>query len=146
MKREQSGQKEPAVWRVLQEQFGGMADYRSQSVKQDNSELMLAYLESIVDSKLIPERLVKPYYENKAIYAQYLAALGRPLQDRDVQQAAQAMLSGQVICCLDGQVFACELRKKEASPVGEAKVEKTVLGPKDTLTESLDSNLISSSR
>ncbi|MEV5027437.1 spore germination protein [Paenibacillus sp. LPE1-1-1.1] len=135
--------------------FGDSTDFRSESVHIGDQEGLIFYLESMTDSKLIVEQVMKPLAlasqqpkqivdENdlECYRKEVFAGIGFQYAYYE-HEAVWSILSGYVVLLIKHipKLLAIKINGIEMRSISEPTTQSVVRGPKDGFTESLGTNI-----
>lgn len=127
----------------LKNQLALSSDVESSEMKYANNEAYIFYVKSVCNADTISRYIVTPFFKaaEATDYEKYLLSFPGTSQPKDQQDILEKVLDGFVAVFMKTGILLFEARKIEASPVAQANVEVSILGPQDALNENLSTNL-----
>jgi hypothetical protein len=125
------------------EEFQKNVDFQERELKKLDTKVTIFYLNSVCDEKKIAKELISPFYDKIQIvdYENYLQSFPNWSIEKDEKQAAEKILNGNVIIKLSGNVYSISMKSFNSRAVSESTEENVLQGPKDGLSEKVDTSL-----
>ncbi len=129
-----------ASW--LSEKMSAQVDFEQRKLGS-SGEIGLQYLRSLTNSDTINRYIITPSYEmeSKQAFEKYIASFPGTVEPEDRQQLLEYVLKGFVLVVVGHRGYLFDAVKVESSGIGEAVNEAIVQGPRDALSESIETNL-----
>ena len=138
----------------IQNQFGNSSDFTITPLLMGQSNGMVVYLNTMIDKNLLAEYVVTPLkkFNNQngmittgdleSFRKDYLSGL---ISERitNFHQLTWCILSGYAVIIVDGicEAIGIEIGNAEKRPITEPSTQTVIRGPKDSFTESLQTNI-----
>ncbi|WP_281887672.1 spore germination protein [Paenibacillus sp. YYML68] len=130
------------VMNAVHQSLGATSDLMRQHIQGFGTTYQLMYLDTVVDEKLIQDRLLEPFYkmQQQGTYRTYLQSIALPVADMNAEIVTRKLLEGFAAIAFD-TIYLIDVRKHwEAKPL-EAAIEKVIQGPQTGFSESLPLNI-----
>lgn len=130
----------------IYEEMNSTADLKRQKIKKTNFEMMLLYLETVIDQNKLQERVMEPLLQiEEEMNAQFvmcnISINNSPIFN--LMSAIEMMIDGSVLIFIEGNssVYAVNIKSNTTRSITESTTEKTVKGAHDGFIENLNTNI-----
>lgn len=126
----------------LKDHFQETADFYHQTITNTHHRLECLYLSSIIDQNKLEQLILKPFFENKLLNLDtYVKSLNGYIPFESAEQTIDNMMHGFIVITQADSVYLLNINKNVNESPLNTSVEKTILGPQKSLSESLEINL-----
>ncbi|MDW7683816.1 MAG: spore germination protein [Bacillota bacterium] len=130
------------------ESTGDPDDLVIQRIKKGSLTAVVIYLETLVDSNLLSEHVIKPL--NQLIQGTEVLSSSKlkitisasnVSEVNDLHQAVENLLTGSALILINGTIFAVSLPGVPRRAIEEASTEKSIKGPREGFAETIKDNI-----
>ncbi|NHN32986.1 spore germination protein [Paenibacillus agricola] len=127
----------------LQSTFSKTVDFVHQELYNPSKNGYLMYMTNLCDPEIIKTQIIAPFYQIEQLneYTDFLSSFSACTQFHTVDDAIQAIWDGKVVIFLGHELLVYHAKKFEGTQIFESSIEPTILGPNDSLTGSLETNI-----
>lgn len=111
--------------------------------KSMSADVQLLYIQSICDENDLQTLIIRPFHEINGleVYESYLQALPKSYCYQDDADSLLKMMQGYLVIFINGNTYLIEIKKVRNQQVLEAKIESTIQGPQNALSEDISTNI-----
>jgi len=126
----------------LSEKMSGQIDFEERRLGPGD-DFHVQYMRTLTNSDIIFRFIVTPSYEMGDVQAfkNYIASFPGTVQPKDMEQLMEYVLKGYVAITIESECYLFEAIKTETSGISEAVNEAIVQGPRDALSENIETNI-----
>lgn len=131
------------VKKRIQSQFASSGDLKSESIRIQDIELELLYLDSVCYGLKIKDDLIRPILEcsGKQEFTSYLTSLPDVSKPDKNQDVLPKFISGHVCIFMDNDLFLFNAEKEVNNELGESSSEMTIYGSQHSYSDNIITNL-----
>lgn len=119
------------------------SDFTMKTMRFANAEYRLFYLDTMVDSSVLQDHIIKPLSQNQDANVQEVVTVQEMLPAKDFQEALHAIVQGKTVLQKEGErmlwLLGTELQKDRS--VNISTIERVLRGSKEAFIEDLDTNI-----
>ncbi|MCD1259263.1 spore germination protein [Paenibacillus athensensis] len=131
------------VAEFLNIKFSGYSGFVWQELEAPQAHARIGYLQGMCSGQKLHELILSPFskMESPDQFTAYLQALPFLKPYQTLTQTMESVARGYAVLLYDGRVLLLDLRTELNNSISEANVENVVQGPKNGLSEDLNTNL-----
>ncbi|KGR78773.1 spore germination protein [Ureibacillus sinduriensis] len=127
----------------INEQLKPTNEFIQKNLDYENKHILLFYLKSVVDSDMLQNLIITPFFDMKSEeqLRLYVQALPQFQEVQSKEQIRQELLNGNVLAFIQDELYLLDFRLSNNDKVNQTNVETTIHGSQLALSDNLMTNI-----